>query len=174
MKVFYSAKIFESVIYKLKKLWKTIKSIFVPKIVITPNVFNLMSSCGLKYKFKYVYNLDEILSQQRPEGYIGFLIHKYIFLTLKKEIKFDLEYILSLIMEDVSLKFENLTEEDKKFYEKSVRVMLENFYNWYLQNKDKIYTVEQEIVVKYKNMKFSHYQFSSQRIVYLHLLPPVG
>jgi putative RecB family exonuclease len=152
MKVFYSAKIFVSVIYKLKKLWKTIKSIFVPKIVITPNVFNLMSSCGLKYKFKYVYNLDEILSQQRPEGYIGLLIHKYILLTLKKEIKFDLGYMLSLIMEDVSLKFEELTEEDKKFYEKNVRKMLENFYNWYLQNKDKVYVVDQEITVKYKNM----------------------
>ncbi len=51
------------------------------------------------------------------------------------------------------MKFEDLTEEDKKFYEKRVRTMLENFYNWYLQNKDKVYDVDQEIVVKYKDMK---------------------
>ncbi len=80
MRVFYSAKIFESVVDKIKKLWKIICSIFVRKIELSPNIFSLMSSCGLKYKFRYFYNLDEILSQQRPEGFIGSLVHRYIFL----------------------------------------------------------------------------------------------
>ena len=153
MRIFYTAKVFESILYKLKKLWESIKTIFVPKIVLTLNIFDLISSCELKYKFRYFYNLEEILLQQRPEGYIGLLVHRYIFLVLRKEIKFDLEYILKLIMEEVCLKFESLNEEDKKFYERNISKMLENFYNWYLRNSDKIYAVDHEITVKYKNIK---------------------
>jgi len=134
----------------IKKLFSFIKSIFVPKIVFTLSRVNDLQSCGLKYKFKYYYNLEEILLKEYPQGMIGQLIHKYIYHILRKEIKFDKDYLLEVVMGNIVEKYTDLTEEDKEFHKKNIQKMFENFHSWYLKNNAEIFEVNYDVSVKYE------------------------
>ncbi|MFN3550319.1 MAG: PD-(D/E)XK nuclease family protein [Endomicrobiia bacterium] len=138
----------------IKNIFKFIKSIFVPPILVTLGKINDLQSCGLKYKFKYYYNLDEILSKEYPQGMIGQMIHRYIYQVLNKEIKFDQEYILEMIMTRIEDKYKDLTNEDKNFHIKNTKKMLENFYNWYSENKYEVVSINYDIFVNYNKVKF--------------------
>lgn len=148
--------IFDILFKGIKNIFKFVKSIFVPPIVLTLGKINDLQSCGLKYKFKYYYNLDEIVSKEYPQGMVGQMIHQYIYRTLNKEIKFDTEYILEVMMNKIENKYKDLTEEDKVFHRKNVRKMLENFYNWYvdIENRCKIVAVSYDVFVRYNKVNF--------------------
>lgn len=148
---------FRGILDFLFLLWKTTKNVikfiyhlFIPKLVLTFNTVNDFLSCGLKYKFQHYYNLEEILSKEYPHGLMGQLLHQYIYLIMEKSIKVDIEYITDLIMEELQRKFADLTVEDKEFHRKNIKVMLNNFVNWYAVNKDKIYAVNYDIKVLYQ------------------------
>lgn len=147
------AGIFEVVTMLFKNVYEFIKSLFVPKITLTVGKINEIRTCGLKYKFQYYYNLDEVLVKEYPQALIGQLVHNFIYKVLNKEVKFDLEYLTSVIMEQVTDRFPELTPEDKQFYEQSVKTILKNFYSWYEKNKQKVFTTNLDIAVKYKGLK---------------------
>ncbi len=138
----------------IKNIFKFIKSIFSLPILVSLGKIKDLQSCGLKYKFKYYYNLDEILLKQYPQGMIGQMIHRYIYQILNKETKFDKEHILEVIISKIEDEYKDFTEEDKNFHIRNIKKMLENFYNWYSENKYEIVSVNYDIFVKYNNAKF--------------------
>ncbi|MCX7940279.1 MAG: PD-(D/E)XK nuclease family protein [Endomicrobia bacterium] len=137
----------------VRKIFEYLKFLFVPKIVLTVGKISDMRTCGLKYKFQYYYNLDEVLAKEYPEGLIGQLIHQYIYKILNKEIKVDLEYISLIIMQQVLENFPELTPEDRLYYEKNIRTIFTNFNCWYEKHKQYVYTVNSDIVVKHNGVR---------------------
>ncbi len=150
--VFKWLNIVEGLLKDIKSLLLSLKTILSPQVFSLAKI-NTLKSCGLKYKFQYYYNLEEIFTKEYPQGLIGQAIHQYIYAILNKEVKFDLEYITELVMEKVYEKFVDMSDVDKDFYKKNVKVMLQNFYSWYTRNINDIFVVNYDVEVKYKQFK---------------------
>jgi len=108
----------------------------------------------MKYKFRYIYNLKEIVSKEYPQGLIGMEVHRWIYRYLKKEVKLEMSEISDAIMEKVYKKFPDLSEEDKIFQKENLNTMLSNFYNWYKQDDKKVYLVNYDVEIKFEGAKF--------------------
>jgi putative RecB family exonuclease len=130
------------------------KDTFFP-LKLTLGKINYLLSCGLKYKFRYIYNLKEIVSEEYPQGLIGMELHRWIYRCLDKKVELDINKIKDSIMEKVYQKFPNLSDEDKKFHTENLEVMLTNFYNWYVSGNKNVYVTNYDIEIKLEGVIFT-------------------
>ncbi len=142
---------------KISKLTEKIKDNFLDfffPIKMTLGKINYLNSCGLKYKFRYYYNLKEVLSKEYPQGLIGMETHRWIYRYLKKEVSIDITNIRDLILEKVYKKFKDLTDADKEFHKNKIDTMLNNFYKWYTSSDKKVYLVNYDVSTKLNGVTF--------------------